>query len=96
MPSLSLKSCGNGMSNRQAVGVIGFLVLWVTLAVFLAGCTVVRIVPHGLPIPEAPELTFTSTSDQICLSPGDANHLHKYFLKLEAFREAWDRLSVVK
>ena len=65
------------------------------LALLLTGCTFVRIVPHGLPIPEAPPMEFTA-SGPVCLSEQDANGLHKYLLKLEAFREAWGRLGVVK
>lgn len=69
--------------------------LGVVFAALVAGCTFVRIVPHGLPIPEAPPLEFV-TAGPVCLNEQDANALHRYLLKLEAFREAWDRLTVVQ
>ena len=82
-------------NNRQILGVISLFVAWFLLMVFFVGCTFVRIVPHGLPIPEAPPLEFVAAGP-VCLNEQDANALHRYLLKLEAFREAWDRLGVVK
>ena len=58
----------------------------------LAGCVSVNVIPTALPLPEAPELTFISQTEQICLSEADANKLSKYLQQLEAFRAAWERL----
>ena len=58
----------------------------------LVGCVSVNVVPTALPLPAAPELTFTAETGLICLSEGDANQLRKYFDQLNAFRAAWERL----
>ena len=61
----------------------------------LAGCVSIRIVPEGLPIPQAPPLEFAA-SGPVCLNENDANLLRKYFDKLLMFQEAWERLRQVR
>ena len=62
------------------------------VGLLLAGCVNVQVIPTSLPLPEQPELTFKSCPPDICLSEEDANKLDKYFQKLDAFRDAWQRL----
>ena len=64
-------------------------------SMLLAGCVSIRIVPEGLPIPEAPPLHFEA-SGPVCLNEQDGNLLRKYFDKLGAFQEAWERLRQVR
>ena len=78
------------MTNRQTLGVILFLVFWVTVAVFLSGCVHIGVTPD-LPFPQAPALTFTPYGSA-CLTELDANGLRVYFDELAAYRQAIHRI----
>ena len=81
------------MTNRQTLGVILFLTIWVTIAVFLAGCVSVGVTPD-LPFPQAPEITFQGHGEiaGVCLTELDANALRVYFDELAAYRQAIHRI----
>ena len=78
------------MTNRQTLGVILFLTIWVTIAVFLSGCVHVGVTPD-LPFPQAPTLTFTPYG-AACLTELDANGLRVYFDEIAAYRQAIHRI----